>query len=97
MYTPPPTNTATTEGGNGGSGNTISVVVAPHKGILRYLPFATNASVGDTVQYTWGAGPHTVTRSSILTPCNKTSDETNFFASGSQNASFQCESLASQK
>lgn len=90
MYTPPPTTT-TTDSSGGGGGNIISIVVAPHQGILRYLPFATNASVGDTIQYTWGAGPHTVTRSSFLTPCNKTTDETNFFASGSQNATFQCE------
>lgn len=88
MYTPPPTTTATTDGGNG-SGNVVSIIVAPHQGILRYLPFATNASVGDTIQWTWGAGPHTVTKSSFITPCNKTSDETDFFASGAQNATFQ--------
>lgn len=88
MYTPPPTTT-TTDSSGGGGGSIISIIVAPHLGILRYLPFATNASVGDTIQYTWGAGPHTVTRSSFLTPCNKTTDETNFFASGSQNATFQ--------
>ncbi|CCO33304.1 hypothetical protein BN14_07378 [Rhizoctonia solani AG-1 IB] len=35
----------------------------------------------------WGAGPHTVTKSSALTVCNK-SAEVSTFASGQQNASF---------
>jgi len=45
-----------------------------------------NASVGDTIQFMWGANNHTVTKSSELTPCNKTSDSP--FASGEQNKCF---------
>ncbi|KZT59813.1 hypothetical protein CALCODRAFT_408225, partial [Calocera cornea HHB12733] len=55
-------------------------------GVLRYIPYAINASVGDTISWQWHAGPHTVTKSSEATPCNKTLD--NPFASGQQNASF---------
>jgi len=51
------------------------------------LPFATNASVGDTIEFHWGADQHTVTKSSALLPCNK-STEAPVFASGEQNASF---------
>ncbi|KAG9024839.1 hypothetical protein FRB95_010972 [Tulasnella sp. JGI-2019a] len=55
--------------------------------ILRFVPFAVNASVGDTLHFVWNAGPHTVTQSSEFTPCNKTSAP-GAFASGLQNASF---------
>ncbi|KIK59875.1 hypothetical protein GYMLUDRAFT_169219 [Collybiopsis luxurians FD-317 M1] len=72
--------------GSYGSGSTITVVVAPTQGVLRYVPFAVNASVGDTIKFMWGANNHTVTKSSQLTPCNKTSDAP--FASGEQNKSF---------
>jgi len=85
MYTAPP-STTTTDGGNGGV--THTVLVAPAQGILRFSPFAVNASVGDTIHFLWGGSPHTVTRSSILTPCNKTLDHDGFFASGIQNKSF---------
>lgn len=34
-----------------GTGATHTVVVAPTKGVLRYVPFAVNASVGDTVRF----------------------------------------------
>lgn len=70
--------------GGGGSGNgvTHTVIVAPTQGVLRYLPFAVNASVGDTVRFMWGANNHTVTKSSELTPCNKTLEGP--FASGLQ-------------
>jgi len=70
---------------SGGSGTTHTVIVAPSPGVLRYIPFAVNASVGDTVQFKWQAGPHTVTQSSALEVCNKTE---NAFASGQQNAGF---------
>lgn len=70
-----------------GTGATHTVIVAPTKGVLRYVPFAVNASVGDTVRFMWGAGPHTVTKSSALTVCNK-SAEADAFVSGQQNASF---------
>jgi len=68
-----------------GSGATHTVIVAPTQGVLRYVPFAVNASVGDTVRFVWNAGPHTVTKSSALNLCNATSDA---FKSGMQNASF---------
>ncbi|CAE6415673.1 unnamed protein product [Rhizoctonia solani] len=82
---PPPTTT--TAAPAAGTGATHTVIVAPTKGVLRYVPFAVNASVGDTVRFMWGAGPHTVTKSSALTVCNK-SAEASAFASGQQNASF---------
>ncbi|KAK4704861.1 hypothetical protein P7C70_g1351, partial [Phenoliferia sp. Uapishka_3] len=64
------------------------VVVAPIKGDLRFVPFAINVAAGQTVEYVWGAGPHTVTQSSSLTICNKTL-EAGGFASGLQNATFK--------
>ncbi|KAG6820596.1 hypothetical protein H0H93_014512 [Arthromyces matolae] len=72
--------------GSTGTGATHTVIVAPSQGVLRYVPFAVNASVGDTIQFMWGANNHTVTKSSELTPCNKTSDA--LFASGTQNQDF---------
>lgn len=72
--------------GSYGSGSTITVIVAPTQGVLRYIPFAVNASVGDTIKFMWGANNHTVTKSSELTPCNKTSDAP--FVSGTQNKDF---------
>ncbi|KAG1827354.1 uncharacterized protein BJ212DRAFT_1443438 [Suillus subaureus] len=78
---PPATTTAA-----GGSGCTHTVIVAPTQGVLRYVPFAINASVGDTVAFVWNANTHTVTKSSELAICNKTSDMP--FASGVQNRSF---------
>ena len=77
---------SSTNSGSSGSGATHTVVVAPSQGVLRYVPFAVNASVGDTVLFMWGANNHTVTKSSELTPCNKTTDAP--FASGTQNKSF---------
>jgi hypothetical protein len=59
--------------------------------VLRYVPFAVNASVGDTVKFVWMASPHTVTKSSQLELCNKTSDAP--FTSGVQNASFVFEQV----
>jgi hypothetical protein len=58
---------------------------------LRYVPFAINASVGDTVKFVWGANVHTVTKSSALAPCNKSADAP--FVSGSQNKSFVFEQV----
>jgi plastocyanin len=72
--------------GASGTGATHTVVVAPTQGVLRYVPFAVNASVGDTVRFMWGAGPHTVTKSSELNLCNATMDKP--FKSGPQNQSF---------
>jgi len=76
---------SSTSGGSGG-GMTHTVIVAPTQGVLRYIPFAVNASVGDTVKFLWGANNHTVTKSSALNLCNKTGDQP--FASGEQNKSF---------
>jgi hypothetical protein len=67
---------------------THTVIVAPTQGVLRYVPFALNASVGDTVQFMWNANNHTVTKSSELLPCNKTADSP--FASGVQLKGFSC-------
>jgi plastocyanin len=74
--------------GSSDSSKTHTVVVAPTQGVLRYVPFALNASVGDTVKFIWGANNHTVTKSSELSLCNKTSDQP--FASGEQNKTFVC-------
>jgi len=82
MYMPP----STTSSGSSSNGKTHTVIVAPTQGVLRYVPFALNASVGDTVKFVWGANVHTVTKSSQLSLCNKTGDQP--FASGSQNKSF---------
>jgi plastocyanin len=81
--------TAAATMGSSGSGATHTVIVAPTQGVLRYVPFAINASVGDTVLFAWGANNHTVTKSSQLAICNKTADAP--FASGEQNKSFMCE------
>jgi plastocyanin len=82
MYMPP----SSTSSGSSGSGKTHTVVVAPTQGVLRYVPFALNASVGDTVKFIWGANNHTVTKSSQLSLCNKTGDTP--FVSGTQNKTF---------
>ena len=73
------------------TGKTHVVWVAPTQGVLRYVPFAVNASVGDTVKFIWGANNHTVTKGSELTPCNKTSDAP--FASGIQLKDFVFEQV----
>jgi len=78
--------TATHSMGSTGGSVTHTVIVAPTQGVLRYVPFAINASVGDTVMFMWGANNHTVTKSSQLAICNKTSDAP--FASGEHNKSF---------
>src|ERR1700678_2145284 len=72
----PPTATSDSSGssdsgssgsGSSGSGATHTVIVAPTQGVLRYIPFALKASVGDTIEFIWGANEHTVTKSSELT------------------------------
>lgn len=85
MSLPPPSSTSTGSAGSG-SGATHTVIVAPTQGVLRYIPFALNASVGDTVMFMWGANNHTVTKSSQVELCNKTSDH--LFTSGEQNKGF---------
>jgi len=68
------------------SGTTYTVIVAPTQGVLRFVPFTVNANPGDTIEYVWHANNHTVTKSSQLEICNKTSDAP--FASGEQNNGF---------
>ncbi|GAA5897245.1 hypothetical protein JCM8208_003768 [Rhodotorula glutinis] len=63
------------------------VVVAPKKGDLRMVPFNIAAKPGETVEFVWGAGPHTVTQSSAASICNASQAE-GAFKSGMQNASF---------
>ncbi|PFH54391.1 hypothetical protein AMATHDRAFT_135686 [Amanita thiersii Skay4041] len=82
-YTPSATNTPS---GGSGNGATHTVIVAPSQGVFRYVPFAVNASVGDTIAFMWGADNHTVTKSSALSPCNSTKDA--LFASGAQKKGF---------
>ena len=86
MYTPTPSSSDSGSSGSSGSGSTITVIVAPTAGVLRFVPFVVNASVGDTVHFVWNANNHTVTKSSELQICNKTSDAP--FASGEQNKGF---------
>ncbi|KAI0798073.1 hypothetical protein C8Q75DRAFT_801965 [Abortiporus biennis] len=86
MYTPSATSGSSSGSGSSGSGVTHTVIVAPTQGVLRYVPFAVNASVGDTVHFVWNANNHTVTKSSQLEICNKTSDAP--FASGTHDKDF---------
>jgi len=85
-YQPPTSTTGGENSGSKGTGATHTVIVAPTQGVLRYIPFAVNASVGDTIKFMWGANNHTVTKSSALLPCNKTGDA--LFTSGTQNKDF---------
>jgi len=68
------------------SGTTHTVIVAPTQGVLRFVPFTVNANPGDTILYMWNANNHTVTKSSELEICNKTSQAP--FASGEQDKGF---------
>lgn len=81
-WTPPPSKTDSSSG----NGVTHTVIVAPTQGVLRYVPFAVNASVGDTVHFVWMANNHTVTKSSELELCNKTSNAP--FISGTHDKGF---------
>ncbi|KAL0071443.1 hypothetical protein AAF712_001300 [Marasmius tenuissimus] len=81
-----PTATKASEGSEG-TGSTVTVIVAPTQGVFRYVPAAINASVGTTIKFMWGAGPHTVTKSSELLPCNKSAEDP-VFASGQQEKDF---------
>jgi plastocyanin len=82
-----PTATKVESAGSTGTGATHTVIVAPTQGVLRYIPFAVNATVGDTIKFMWGANNHTVTKGSALLPCNRTADAV--FASGVQNKDFE--------
>jgi len=55
-----------------GAKPTHTVMVAPVDGVPRFLPFALNATVGDTVRFIWtGKNQHSATMSSNLSVCNK--------------------------
>lgn len=86
---PPAKYKPTSTQNSSATGATHTVIVAPTQGVLRYVPFAVNAAVGDTVKFKWGANNHTVTKGSALLPCNKTLD--NPFSSGTQNKDFECQ------
>ncbi|KAM0791424.1 hypothetical protein ACM66B_005883 [Microbotryomycetes sp. NB124-2] len=65
------------------------VIVAPIKGDLRMVPFNIQAAPGTVIEFVWGAGPHTVTKSSLPNICQKTDNAP--FASGVQQAGFKWE------
>jgi plastocyanin len=71
-----------------GTGAIHTVLVAPTGAGLRYMPFALNATVGDTVRYVWTTpNNHTATLSSSLAICNKSGiAEQRNFVSGVKNA-----------
>jgi plastocyanin len=71
-----------------GTGAVHTVLVAPTGAGLRYMPFALNATVGDTVRYVWTTpNNHTATLSSALAICNKSGiAEQRNFVSGIKNA-----------
>lgn len=71
-----------------GTGAVHTVMVAPDGVGLRYVPFAVNASIGDTIRYVWTTPlNHTVTMSSALTICNKSAEaESRNFVSGIRSA-----------
>jgi len=85
-YVPTPTMNSPSSSGPTGTGAVHTVIVAPSQGVFRYVPFAVNASVGDTIKFMWGANTHTVTKSSSLSPCNATQNAP--FASGIQSKGF---------
>jgi len=50
-------------------------MVAPVDGVPRFMPFALNATVGDTVRFIWtGQNEHSTTMSSALSVCNKSEE-----------------------
>ena len=51
---PPPTETQTPPPPPGTKVH--KVIVAPTKGVLRYVPFTLKVNPGDTIEYLWGAG-----------------------------------------
>ncbi|WWC69162.1 uncharacterized protein I206_103098 [Kwoniella pini CBS 10737] len=78
------TSASKTESGSG-SGTTHTIIVAPTKGVLRFVPFAIEGKAGDSVEFVWGAGPHSATLSDGQNVCNKSTTE-NAFDSGKLNA-----------
>ncbi|KAK4054421.1 hypothetical protein OIV83_000915 [Microbotryomycetes sp. JL201] len=93
-YTPPYTSAAPTASSPPPSTGNMplmpgpnQVIVAPIKGDLRMVPFNIQAAPGTVIEFIWGAGPHTVTKSSLPNICQKTMDAP--FASGVQQAGFK--------
>jgi len=73
-WTPPPKQDK-----KPGAKPTHTVMVAPVDGVPRFLPFALNATVGDTVRFIWtGTKQHSVTMSSALAVCNKSKSSDSF-------------------
>ncbi|WVQ69758.1 uncharacterized protein L199_007978 [Kwoniella botswanensis] len=81
----PATESTATATHTSGEGMTHTVIVAPTKGVLRFVPFAIEGNEGDTVEFVWGAGPHSATLSDGQNVCNK-STTSNAFDSGKLNA-----------
>lgn len=79
-----------------GKGAVHTVMVAPMQGVLRYWPFAVNASVGDTIRYVWTTpANHTATLSSALALCNKSGKAEELkWVSGVRNASAGAQNCA---
>ncbi|GAA5894296.1 uncharacterized protein JCM6883_003776 [Sporobolomyces salmoneus] len=66
----------------------FEVIVAPKQGDLRMVPFNIQVPVGQNITFIFGAGPHTVTQSSLVTICNASNAE-GAFKSGQQMAGFK--------
>lgn len=71
------------------------VIVAPQQGDLRFVPFNIVAEPGSTITFKFGGGPHTVTKSSLSTPCQLNTDKS--FDSGKQMGGFQWEMKVDSK
>jgi plastocyanin len=71
-----------------GTGAVHTVMVAPMKGVLRYFPFAVNATIGDTIRYVWTQpANHTATLASALAICNRSAEAEKLnWVSGVRNA-----------
>jgi len=72
-YTPPPQQRETE---NDSGGKIHYVMVQPVDGQPRYVPWAVNATVGDTVRFVWSSDvEHSVTMGSRLNLCAKSEAE----------------------
>ncbi|GAA5965412.1 hypothetical protein JCM3765_004889 [Sporobolomyces pararoseus] len=82
------TNSSATPSPTGLVAGKNQVIVAPKQGDLRMVPFNINVPENETITFIFGAGPHTVTQSSLLTICNA-SDVEGAFKSGMQDVGFE--------
>jgi len=76
---PPPSSSSSQQV----EGAVHTVLVAPDGAGLRYVPFAVNASVGDTIRFKWTtSNQHTVTLGDELAICNQSAnaDASNFLS-----------------